>query len=388
MPIITSLLDSDLYKITMQQVMFHQFSGACGEYKFLCRNKDMNLLPFKEEIENELDSLCNITYSEEELEYLSKIRFIKPDFIEFLKLFKLNRNHIKVSDIDGVLDIRARGPLYLVSLFEIYVLAIVHEVYSRKVNSDEYTGSMGNARLKEKIDLLNKYRNDNGVIPTIIDFGTRRRFSKDWQRHILKQLIDNKLIVGTSNLMFAKEFNIAPIGTFAHEFLQMFQGLDVCQLKDSQKYAFQAWCSEYRGDLGIALSDTLGTIKFLKDFDMYFAKFYDGARHDSGDPFKWGNTLIKHYESMRIDPKTKTLVFSDSLDINKAIDLYEYFKDRIKVSFGIGTNLTNDMGVPALQNVMKLVSVNNNPVAKLSNNPEKTMCENQNFINYLREVIS
>ena len=387
MSIITSLLDTDLYKITMQQAMFHQFSGACGEYKFLCRNKDTNLLPFKEEIENELDNLCNITYSEEELEYLSKIRFIKPDFIEFLKLFKLNRNHIKVSDVDGILDIRARGPLYLVSPFEIYVLAIVHEIYSRNVNKNlEALYTEGIRRLNEKMRMafdgcVNK------PFMSITDFGTRRRFNKEWHGIVLAEMIKNNFIIGTSNVMYARNYGIAPIGTVAHEFIEMFQGLGTCQLKDSQKAAFQSWCSEYRGDLGTVLSDTLGTEKFLKDFDMYFAKLFDSVRHDSGNPFKWGDKIISHYESLRIEPKTKSLIFSDGLDIPLALRLYDYFRGRIKVSFGIGTNLTNDNSTVPLQNVMKLISINGNPVAKISDNPEKTVCTNLDFLKYLKSVI-
>lgn len=394
MPIITSLLDSDLYKTSMQQAMFHQLPGACGTYKFLCRNKGIDLRPLRDTIEEELDALCELKYTDDELNYLASIRFIKPDFIEFLRLFKLNRNHIKVRERDGVLDIRASGPLYLVSPFEIYVLSIVHELYSLKYNCHEYGQPIvyierqeGEKRLQEKINMLHDYRTLHGVIPSIIDFGTRRRFLKIWQEHVLKELNDNKLIIGTSNMMFAKKFGITAIGTFAHEWVMLFQGLGLCPLRDSQTRAFQAWQDEYRSDLGICLSDSLGNKKFLKDFDMYFAKLFDGCRHDSGPTYEWGDSLIKHYDQMKIDPKTKSLVFSDGLDIPEAIKIYEYFKDRIKVSFGIGTNLTNDMGVPALQNVMKLIEVNGNPVAKISENPDKTMCENKEFLTYLRSVI-
>jgi len=370
----------------MMQAMFHQFPGAVGEYKFLCRN-NIDLLPFKKEIDEELDNLCELQYTEDELNFLSKIRFIKPDFIEFLRLFRLNRNHIQTAEVEKKLDIRAKGPLYMSSPFEIYVLSIVHEVYTKNINYGSSTIAVGHINLDKKIKLLRDYKAAHGIIPTIVDFGTRRRFTKVWQKLILERLIEEKIIVSTSNLMFAKDLGIGYMGTFAHEWCQLFQGLGTCQLRDSQKVAFQIWSSEYRGDLGCCLSDTLGTNKFLKDFDMYFAKLFDSIRHDSGDPFKWGDLMIKHYESMKIDPKTKALVFSDGLDIPTAIKLFEHFKDRIKVSFGIGTNLTNDLGVPALQNVMKLVSVNGNPVAKLSDNPSKCICEDSNFLNYLKSII-
>jgi nicotinate phosphoribosyltransferase len=269
----------------------------------------------------------------------------------------------------------------------------VHELYSLEYNCHEYgqpyppVHQEGENRLQEKIRILCDYRALHGVIPSIIDFGTRRRFLKVWQEHVLKEFNDNKLITGTSNLMFAKKFGITAIGTFAHEWPQLFQGLGLCPLRDSQKQAFQAWNDEYRGDLGICLNDTLGNKKFLKDFDMYFAKLFDGCRHDSGPTYEWGDTLINHYEKMKIDPKTKSLVFSDGLDIPESIKLFEYFQNRVKVSFGIGTNLTNDMGVLALQNVMKLIEVNGNPVAKISENPDKTMCENKEFLIYLKSVL-
>lgn len=387
MPIITSLLNTDLYKISMLQAMFHRLTGADGVYKFLCRNKGIDLRPLRFRIEEELDALCDLKFRDDELKYLSTIRFIKPDFIEFLRLFKLNRDHIKVTEVDGCLDIRTKGPLFLGSPFEIYVLSIVHEVYTQYYNDRPEVIAEGMRRLEEKCGILRRFREFNGVIPTIIDFGTRRRFTKKWQKTVLERLAEDMLIIGTSNLMYAKELGLVPIGTFAHEWVELFQGLGVCQLKDSQKYAFQAWNDEYRGDLGTCLSDTLGNAKFLKDFDMYFAKLFDGCRHDSGPAIEWGESIIRHYEKMKIDPKTKSLVFSDGLDVPETIRIFQHFRDRIKTSFGIGTNLTNDMGVPALQNVMKLIEVNGNPVAKISENPDKTMCENSEFLTYLRSVI-
>jgi nicotinate phosphoribosyltransferase len=157
-------------------------------------------------------------------------------------------------------------------------------------------------------------------------------------------------------------------------------------LRDSQVYGFETWAREYRGDLGIALSDVYGMDAFLRDFDLYFCKLFDGARHDSGDPFEWGEKLLRHYEKNRIDPRTKTLIFSDSLTVPLAIELFRRFGQRTRMSFGIGTNLTNDLGYQPLQIVLKMVRCNGQPVAKLSDAPEKTMCDDPAYLNYLRQV--
>jgi len=178
---------------------------------------------------------------------------------------------------------------------------------------------------------------------------------------------------------------LIPLGTMAHEYLQACQALGP-RLRDSQVYGFEKWAHEYRGDLGIALSDVYGMDAFLRDFDLFFCKLFDGARHDSGDPFEWGERLIAHYEANRVNPKTKTLVYSDSLDFPLAVKLFERFKGRAGLAFGIGTNLTNDLGYQPLQIVMKMVQCNGQPVAKLSDTPAKNMCEDENYLNYLRQV--
>jgi nicotinate phosphoribosyltransferase len=194
-----------------------------------------------------------------------------------------------------------------------------------------------------------------------------------------------KIVGGTSNVYLAKQLGMTPIGTMAHEFMQAFQALDV-RLRDSQKAALEAWVHEYRGDLGIALTDVVGMDAFLRDFDLYFAKLFDGLRHDSGDPYIWGDKAIAHYEKLKIDPKTKVLTFSDGLNLEKAWELHQYFRGRIKTSFGIGTNLTNDMGITPINIVLKLVECNGQPVAKLSDSPGKTMINNDTYLAYLRQV--
>lgn len=387
--IIKSLLSQDLYKLSMLQVFFREFPEATAKYRFKCRNEDVNLLPFRKEIEEELDQLCDLRFTVDELDYLDTIRFFSPAFVDYLEDFNLKRRYIDVGEKDGKLNIVMEGPITAVSPFEIFVLKIVHEVYTLCMNPpDENILAAGRNRLFQKICDFRCFEAANGFKPTVIDFGGRRAYTTDWHEYVVRNLADAGVIIGTSDVDLARRLNIKPIGTFAHEYVQTFQGLGVCPVMESQSVAFQTWANVYRGDLGIALSDTLGDAKFLVDFDPYFAKLFDGVRHDSGDPTVWGEMMIQHYKAFNIEPTTKTLVFSDGLDFPKMFDLAKHFHGRIKTSFGIGTNLTNDLGVPALQNVIKQVECNGNPTAKLSNNPSKTMCEDESYMAYLRSKLA
>ena len=395
-PIITSLLDNDLYKFTMLQAMLHQFPQTHGVYRFRCRNNEDTLYPLadiKEALEKQLDSLCELRFLEDELEYLRGLRFMRSDFVDYLELFKLKRRFITVSiDDKGRLCIDIEGPMIQAMFFEVFVLAIVNELYFRALSNASVIEE-GQRRLDEKVALLHQYATeqanyDNHTPPLIVaDFGTRRRFSKVWQAHVVETLhnAEPKIVSGTSNVYLAKKLGMTPIGTMAHEFMQAFQALDV-RLRDSQKAALEAWVHEYRGDLGIALTDVVGMDAFLRDFDLYFAKLFDGLRHDSGNPYIWGDKAIAHYKKLKIDPRTKILTFSDGLDLNKAWDLHQYFKGQIRTSFGIGTNLTNDMGITPINIVLKLVECNGQPVAKLSDSPGKTMINNDTYLAYLRQV--
>ena len=395
-PIITSLLDNDLYKFTMLQAMLHQFPQTHGVYRFRCRNNKEALYPLaniKEQLEKQLDSLCELRFLEDELEYLRSLRFMRSDFVDYLELFKLKRRFITVStDNEGRLFINIEGPMIQAMFFEVFVLAIVNELYFSALSSEQVIEE-GQRRLDEKVALLHHYaaeqaKGDRSRPPFIVaDFGTRRRFSKAWQAHVVETIhkAEPKIVGGTSNVYLAKQLGMTPIGTMAHEFMQAFQALDV-RLRDSQKAALEAWVHEYRGDLGIALTDVVGMDAFLRDFDLYFAKLFDGLRHDSGDPYVWGDKAIAHYEKLKIDPKTKILTFSDGLNLEKAWELHQYFQGRIKTSFGIGTNLTNDMGITPINIVLKLVECNGQPVAKLSDSPGKTMINNDTYLAYLRQV--
>ncbi|GAF52183.1 nicotinate phosphoribosyltransferase [Psychrobacter sp. JCM 18900] len=395
-PIITSLLDNDLYKFTMLQAMLHQFPQTHGVYRFRCRNNKDAAYPLadiRKDLEQQLDSLCELRFLPDELEYLRSLRFIRSDFVDYLELFKLKRRFITVSTDDkGRLFIDIEGPMIQAMFFEVFVLAIVNELYFNALSNDSVIEE-GQRRLDAKVALLHQYAEEQtqygqDTPPFIVaDFGTRRRFSRRWQAHVVETLhkAESKIVGGTSNVYLAKQLGMTPIGTMAHEFMQAFQALDV-RLRDSQKAALEAWVHEYRGDLGIALTDVVGMDAFLRDFDLYFAKLFDGLRHDSGDPYIWGDKAIAHYEKLKIDPKTKILTFSDGLDLGKAWELHQYFKGRIRTSFGIGTNLTNDMGITPINIVLKLVECNGQPVAKLSDSPGKTMINNDTYLAYLRQV--
>ncbi len=388
--IITSLLDTDLYKFTMMQAVLHQFPGAQVEYRFKCRNPGVRLAPFVAEIQEEIRSLCQLQFQPAELDWLRSLRFIKSDFVDFLGLFRLNEKYIQVEAMpNGEIDLTIRGPWLHTILFEIPVLAIINEVYFRNTQPVPDTPE-GRQRLERKLAQL--LTEDLSALK-IADYGTRRRFSKSWHEEVLRVSMArlgtglSGQFAGTSNALFAMKLGLTPLGTMAHEYLQACQALGP-RLRDSQIYALETWAREYRGDLGIALSDVYGVDAFLRDFDMYFCKLFDGARHDSGDPFTWGERMIEHYQNNRVDPRTKILIFSDGLTVPRIIELYERFRGRCQLAFGIGTNLTNDLGYEPLQIVIKMIRCNGQPVAKLSDTPSKNMCDDENYLTYLRQVFS
>ncbi|HVA55581.1 MAG TPA: nicotinate phosphoribosyltransferase [Gammaproteobacteria bacterium] len=384
--IIESLLDTDLYKFTMMQAVLHQFPSAEAEYRFQCRGPDVDLRPFASEIRDEIAHLCDLRLSDDELGWLRALRYISNDFIEFLRFFHLQERFIEVDDAGEQLDITIHGPWLHTILFEVPVLAIVNQLYFRnsvwQPDLDE-----GRRRLTHKIAVIRAL--PDAAEFALTEFGTRRRFSHDWQREVVATLAHElpDSLRGTSNLLWARVFKLTPIGTMAHEWMQAAQVLGP-RLALAQRFAFQSWANEYRGDLGIALSDNYGLDAFLHDFDLYFCKLFDGARQDSGDPCVWAERVIAHYRANRIDPHTKTLVFSDSLDIPRAIGIFERFKHATRVAFGVGTHLTNDLGYTPLNIVIKMVRCNGQPVAKLSDDPDKTLCDDPTYLAYLRQVYS
>jgi nicotinate phosphoribosyltransferase len=360
-----------------------------AEYAFLCRNTPAYpLAELKLDVERELDHLCSLSFLDEEIAYLRQLRYIKSDFADFLTLFKFQRKFITV-DTDGPdLRIRAQGPVVHVMGFEIFVLYIVNELYFRRFDQQAALGE-ARKRLEAKIALLRDYQEPaSNCFPfEFFDFGVRRRFSGAWQEEVVASLASAapRYFKGTSNVYLARKYNLVPIGTMAHEYLQAFQAFGV-RLRDFQRAALEDWVQEYRGDLGTALTDVVGMDAFLADFDLYFAKLFDGLRHDSGDPVEWGEKALAHYARLRVDARTKRLVFSDALDLPKAMALHQHFSGRTMTGIGIGTNLSNDTGLKALNIVMKMVACNGQPVAKLSDSPGKTMCSDTTFLAYLSQV--
>jgi nicotinate phosphoribosyltransferase len=386
--IIQCLSDIDLYKLTMLQFILHNFSYATAKYKFKNRTKNVNLAKYVDEINREVDHLCTLKFEDFELDFIKTLPFFTVDFIYFLKLFRLNREWIKIYVENGELVIETKeAPMLYVMMFEIYILAITEEVYTRNEYKD-LDLSEGRKRLQNKIDMILNFVNTTGKPFPMADFGTRRRFSLLWQEEVISNLsekLPKNVFIGTSNVLFANLYHIKPIGTMAHEIFQAGQAFT--RPIDSQKLILDLWAKEFNGNLSIALTDTLGFDKFLKDFNLYYAKLYDGGRHDSADPFKWGDKFISHYESFLIDPMTKIAAFSDGLTIPKSIELANYFYNRIKYLFGIGTNLTNDVGIDPLQLVMKIVMCMGRHVAKKSDSIGKGMCESKEYDdNLTREI--
>ncbi len=386
-PVVTSLLDTDLYKFNMDQVIFHKHTDLCGQYYFKCRNEGIVFTPeMAEEINAQIDHLCSLRFTKEELDYLRSIRFIKNDYVEFLRLYHPIRDYVTVSlSPEGELSIVVDGPLLSAMQFEIFLLEIVNEVYFRMAYDYDALLASARERLDDKIRKLN----DGTYTFNFAEFGCRRRLSREWEDEAVRRLVtETDSCVGTSNVFLAKKYNVTPIGTYAHEFVQMYQGVDSIPLAYTNHYAMKDWYDEYNGDNGTALTDTITTDLFLLDFTRSNVNNYNGVRHDSGDPFEWGEKIIAHYQKYGVDPKTKLLLFSDSLDFDRAQQLYDYFREKAKVSFGIGTFVSNDTSAEALNIVIKLQYVNGRPVAKLSDTPGKAMCRDTEYLEYLKRSVA
>lgn len=386
-PIVTSLLDTDLYKFNMDQVIFHKHTDLIGEYYFKCR--DVGVVFTKEmlnEINAQIRHLCTLRFKKEELDYLKSIRFIKPDYVEFLRLWHPINDYVHTSlDKNGQLNVVVKGPLFSAMQFEIYLLEIINEVYFRMSYDYDVLRRSAEERLSAKI----KAFNDGTYTFRFAEFGCRRRLSREWQDEVVRRFaFETKNCVGTSNVYLAMKYDLTPIGTYAHEFVQMYQGIDEIPLAYTNHYAMEDWYDEYKGDNGTALTDTITTDLFLLDFNHSMVNNYTGVRHDSGDPYVWGEKIIDHYVKYGADPKTKQLLFSDSLNFDRAQELYNYFKDKARISFGIGTFCSNDTCERPLNIVIKLQYVNGRPVAKLSDCDGKSMCRDSEYLQYLKNSVA
>ncbi len=386
-PVIVSLLDTDLYKFNMDQVIFHKHTDLCGQYYFKCRNSGVVFTPeMAEEIKEQTDVLCSLSFTKEELDYLRSIRFIKDDYVEFLRLWRPIRDYVTIGlSAEGELSVVVDGPLFSAMQFEIYLLEIINEVYFRMAFDYDTLRRSAEERLDAKI----KAMNDGTYTFKFAEFGCRRRLSREWEDVVVRRLAsETENCVGTSNVYLAMKHGITPVGTYAHEFVQMYQGIDSIPLAYTNHYAMKDWYAEYDGDNGTALTDTVTTDLFLLDFNRSMVNNYTGVRHDSGDPYEWGEKMIAHYKKFGVDPKTKLLLFSDSLDFDRAQKLYDYFRDKAKVSFGIGTFVSNDTCEDPLNIVIKLQYVNGRPVAKISDAPGKAMCRDADYLEYLKRSVA
>lgn len=390
-PIITSLLEQDMYKYSMGQAIYHQFSDYKTTWSFKLRNKDVKFTHEQvEEIRDQIRHFCSLRYQEDELEYLDQIRWIKGSYIDFLRLWKPRYEDFEIrEDVEQGLSITTTGTWLNTSMYEIPTLAIVNEVYFRMgFNYDELFASFCE-RLQKKKHLL---ENELYRIGNYSEFGLRRRLSAEAQEYAIEQLnkafTDFSSLIGTSNVYLAKKHNLTPVGTMAHEWIMCSgQGNLRHNPSYSNWYALDAWVKEYGVLNGIALTDTITTDCFLKDFQLTYATLFSGVRHDSGDPVAWGEKMIEHYKKLGIDPRTKTLLFSDSLDFERADKLKSHFNGRVNVAFGIGTYISNDTEVSPLNIVMKVVKCNGTDVAKLSDAPGKGMCQNPSYVEYLQRCI-
>ncbi len=384
MAIINSLIDTDFKKLTMAQAVYHQYPVTVVRYVFSCRSDQK--ITHLHEINQELDHLCSLRFTEEELDYLASISFFQPDFIEYLRFIQLNRNYIKTFlDKDMNLQIEIEGPWIATILFEVPILAIINEVYSKHQNSDNHKEMIakGKKLLSKKIKYLTDHLKTGQITGfKFAEIGTSCRCSYEWHEFLIDKLRSKfrpYLFVGTSNVYFAKKYELKPIGTMSHEWLQAQQQLSF-PIVDSQKVAFDVWAKDYRGELGIAISDVLGYKTFLHDFDLYFAKLFDGCMHASGDPVSWCVKLVEHYDKLGVDPKTKHAVFVDRITFKKAIEIHETLGEMINISFGIDSNLTNDVGIEPLDIVFDMVECNGRPVVKIQDNDKKAVCVNSKFL--------
>lgn len=381
--ILTSLLDTDAYKFHMQQAVLHRYPTISVAAEFRCRGNEL-LGEYADEIRAQVALMSQLALTDAEFAYLLGLPFFSHDYLNWLRDFRYHPQQVSIENRSGKLQIRIAGPWCEVIMWEVPLLAVISEVVHRH-RSPEVTPERAVAHLRSKLLQFKNLASDVDISRfKLVDFGTRRRFSQGVQQAIVSTMkAEFPYLAGTSNYDLAHLWDLAPVGTQAHEWFQAHQQISPV-LANSQRAALQAWLDEYPDQLGIALTDCITMDAFLRDFGTQFAQRYQGLRHDSGDPFAWGTKAIAHYRALGIDPMSKILVFSDNLDLDKALALYRHFYQHINLVFGIGTSLTCDIpGVKMLNIVIKLVECKGKPVAKLSDSPGKTICQDQAFVKAL-----
>lgn len=408
--ILNSLLETDQYKFNMNDIVCRKFNDYTTVWTFKCRNKDVRFTPdMIAEIRRQIDHYCTLRFTAEEIEWLGKnLPWLSKGYLNHLIDWTPKRNEILINEgniqayNDCGLAIEAHGTWLNTSMYEIAILAIVNEVYY----AFKYgVGTKDIEFQKRTIEKFGKLFNDNEAvrcnfeteydkthpydIGNFAEFGMRRRLNGAMQDWLIKYCVEQKVpgFVGTSNAYLAKKYGCKAIGTQAHEFYMAYQGNPKLAKEYSNYYAMKDWIDTFQTRNGTALTDTLGTDLFLRDFDLTYANLFSGVRHDSGDPFEWGEKIIAHYTKLGIDPTTKTLLFSDSLNFEKATKIKAHFEGRCKISFGIGTYLANDTDVEPLNIVMKVTMCNGQPVAKISDVEGKGMCRDNEYIEYLKRAI-
>ena len=367
---ITSILDNDLYKFTMQQAVLELYPTASVSYEFINRSpSDRFNREFFSALRQSIRETSRLKLQPDERLFLKQhCPYLKPAYLDYLENYRYDPDEVDARlDDRGGLSIEIHGPWHRAILWEVPLLALVSELHGRHVD----TGWTSDGQA-EKIAAKSSTLRQAGCV--FADFGTRRRRDYATQKLVVGALRENPGFVGTSNVHLAHLHGLRPIGTMAHEWIMAHSVLG--GLRHANRFALQAWCRVYNAQLGIALTDTYTTRAFFDDFDAYYARLYDGVRQDSGCPFEFTDSAVEHYRKLRIDPATKTIVFSDGLSPELAARLNAHCGDRIRCSFGIGTNLTNDFeGSPALNIVIKLMSVDGVPVAKLTDDPAKATGE-------------
>ena len=369
---ILSMLDNDLYKFTMQQAVHMLYPRAEAEYRFTNRGKTPFPDGFGQELSVRIKEMANLALSKAEKDYLNQTcYFLTPVYLDYLETYRFNPDEVMVPQEGPELSLTVKGPWYRTILWEIPLMSMISELY--------FSMTAPGVQSREEIRRINQIKArrlaDNGV--RFADFGTRRRFSSTNHRHLIHDILEtpDHTLIGTSNVHYAREFNLTPIGTLAHEWF-MFHGV-LAGYQMANLAAQDAWVRVFQGDLGIALADTYTTDVFLSGFDTLNAKLFDGVRQDSGDPMEFLEKVLAHYRDLHIDPTTKSVVFSDGLNVDKAIAIHHACAGQIRDAYGIGTNLTNDVGVDPLNIVIKLSRCRPNSrrlwqeTVKLSDDPGK-----------------
>lgn len=371
MSIIKSIIDNDFYKFTMQFGVTKLYPDVMARYKFINRGEHQFPEGFADELQKEINAMASLALTKEEKDFFTtNCPYLSPAYLDFLQGYRYDPNEVKITQNGTDVEVHVEGYWYRTILWEVPILCLISEIFYKLTNAQRISNEEITKRTSDKVDLYNRL----GV--TIAEFGTRRRHSYEVHDVVMKELTNHKgkSFVGTSNVHFAHKYNVKPIGTHAHEWF-MFHGARY-GFKIANSISLDRWVKVYYGDLGIALTDTYTSDVFFGQFDKKLSKLFDGVRHDSGDPIEFGEKTIAHYEKMGINPLFKTIIFSDGLNSEKVEMITKAFKGRIGLSFGIGTNLTNDTDLKPMNIVMKLTEISSidikwTGVVKLSDEKNK-----------------